>query len=620
MLLCVTFALPASSQEDAAKPEPDPQLLRYLNVRYAGAGRWSADGKEIAFTTNWTGTAQKWRMPAEGGFPQQITFFEDAINSCDFSPHDPELMLCQVGRGGNERGQLYLMSRDGTWIEPLAEDFDVVHRAGDWSRDGRYVSYISNARDERFFDVYISDLETGGSELAAQLDSYMGAGAFSPDGSLMLVEDWLSNTNNDYYLLNLESKELTLLTTHEEEASFTDFYWAGDSTVYFICNLDREFKGIAKMNVHHPGVQWVHTPDYDVEDLNVSDDGRYIAWSENHDGFGAAFVATLPKFTRLQAPGIPPGVQRIGRFNRQSTQLLLQVSGPEGPTDLWRYELATAETTRLTYSATGGIDPATFVQPSIVHYQSFDGLELSALWYEPQGERPEGGWPVVVVAHGGPEGQSRPWFSTLTQLYLSRGMAVLKPNPRGSRGYGKHFMTLDNAGLREDSITDYASAQAWLVDGGIADPQRIAITGASYGGYVVLGALTLHPDKWAAGICSVGIANFVTFLENTGAYRRSVREAEYGSLEHDYDMLASISPIHRVEQITAPLLLIHGENDPRVPVGEARQMHKALSGLGREVELLVFPDEGHGIAKLENRAVAWSTELAFLEEHLQITQ
>jgi dipeptidyl aminopeptidase/acylaminoacyl peptidase len=274
--------------------------------------------------------------------------------------------------------------------------------------------------------------------------------------------------------------------------------------------------------------------------------------------------------------------------------------------------------TRLTYASLGGIPTDTYVIPEVKNFASFDGVPISGLWYTPRGAKPAGGWPVVVVAHGGPEGQARPYFDPQVQLYLSIGAAVFELNPRGSSGYGKTYMTLDNVEKREDSVHDYALARDWLVEQGLADPKRVAITGGSYGGYVVLGALTLYPDKWAAGVDNVGISNFVTFLENTGPYRRAIREAEYGSLATDHAVLERISPIHREEQITAPLLLIHGTNDPRVPVNEAQQMHDALAALGRDVDLLVFADEGHGVQKLSNRAIEWQRELEFLKKHLKL--
>jgi dipeptidyl aminopeptidase/acylaminoacyl peptidase len=615
------LGLHAALAQDASTPpppapKPDPALLRYLNVRYAGAGRFSADGREIAFTTNWTGTSQKWRIPVDGGFPQQITFFEDSIDFCDFSPVEAQLMLCGVASGGNERTQLYFTAADGTGLTPFYANPDVIHRMGDWSRDGRLLGLATNERDSQFFDVYVHDMQTGQRKLVLQKDANLGALGFSPGGKYMLLAEYMNNFDNNVYLAQLATGVVTLLTPHADPARYGSCCWADDHTVYLLSSEGREFTGLARMDVAFPKLEWLVTPQHDVEDLNVSDDGRYIAWSENVDGFGEVHLATLPDFAPLPAPAMPAGVQRVGSFDRQNRYVLLQVSGPAGPTDLWRYELATGETLRLTYSSTGGLDRKSFVEARAVRYQSFDGLTISALLYEPRGERPAGGWPAIVMAHGGPEGQVRPWFDPLSQLYLSHGVALMMPNVRGSDGCGKRFSHLDDVGLREDSVRDYACARDWLVAQGIADPARIAITGASYGGYVVLAALTLDPDKWAAGVCSVGIANFVTFLENTAPHRRGVREAEYGSLQRDRALLERLSPVHKAAQITAPLLLVHGENDPRVPIGEAKQMYEALSGLGREVQLLSFPDEGHGTAKLENRALAWEREVAFLGAHL----
>lgn len=646
-----TPTTPPATAEPAAKP--DPALLRYLNVRYAAAGRFSADGEWIAFTTNWTGTAQKWRIPVDGGFPQQITFADEPVDFCDYSPADPQLMLLGYAAGGNEKTQLYLTDPAGTRVTPFAVDPAVIHRGGDWSRDGRLISFADNRRDEQYFDIYLADMQTGAQRLLWQRDANLSCGAFSPDGKLMIAYENVSNFDRSAYLNDTQSQQPPLLLTpHKEPARFGSFNWVDNDTLYFLSDAGREFVGLARMRISRDeaswaasALEWVLTPDHDIEDLNVSDDGRFIAWAENVDGFGEMHIATLPGMHELPAPAIPRGVQRVGSFDRQNRYLLLQVSGPEGPTDLYRYELPGQGWTayrrhpifgttredgthigeppadavlRLTYSSTGGIDPASFVVPRAVHYKSLDGLEISALLYEPAGEKPAGGWPALLIAHGGPEEQVRPWFDPQTQLYLSKGIAIVLPNVRGSDGFGKTFLHLDDVEKREDSIADYAAARDWLVAQGIADPARIAISGGSYGGYAVLAALTLYPDKWAAGVDSVGIANFVTFLENTAPYRRPLREAEYGSLEHDSALLERISPLHRVDRITAPLLIIHGANDPRVPLAEAQQMYEALKSRGSDVELLVFPDEGHGIARLENRAIAWGRELQFLVRTLAV--
>ncbi|MCC7477064.1 S9 family peptidase [bacterium] len=629
----------APGEPNPSMPAPDPALVRYLGIKGNGGGRFSADGKWLAFSTSWTGTYQKWLMPSDGGFPRQITYGPDAIGFCDFSFHDPGLMIMGLSAGGNERTQIYTIRPDGTGQTPVAYDPAVWHNMGDWTRDGRYLSYSCNKRDERFFDIYVQELDAQGKpagepRLVLQKDAILGAGSFSPSGLYMLVSEANSNVDNNVSLLNWQTGELVLLTPHEGEANFGDFCWADDNTLYFVTNEKREFMAIARMSLPpggalagwNPSYELVHTPEMDVTGINVSDNGAVIGWSVNDKGFERASLAALPGFEplknssgtmKLRAPEIPDGLQSVGQFDRQNRYVIFQCSGSAGPGDMYRYDLRSGSTMRLTQASLGGLDPAQFVAPRLVEYPSFDNLKISAILYEPRGSKPAGGWPVIVEAHGGPEGQSQPWFDPQVQYYLSRGVAVMLPNPRGSSGYGKTFMTLDNIQNRWKSVADYAAAYDWLVAQKIGDPRRIAIAGGSYGGYVVLESLCAYPDKWCAGVDSFGIANFISFLENTAPYRRPLREAEYGYLEADRDFLVQASPINKVDKIKAPLLILQGANDPRVPLSEAQQMYDALRARNHDVDLIVFPDEGHGWQKIENRAIAWQREVEFLSQRMR---
>jgi dipeptidyl aminopeptidase/acylaminoacyl peptidase len=269
----------------------------------------------------------------------------------------------------------------------------------------------------------------------------------------------------------------------------------------------------------------------------------------------------------------------------------------------------------VTRSAHGGIPQSAFIAPELIHYPTFDRREIPAWLYRPaEGERP---FPVVVIVHGGPESQYRPYFTFLAQYLAHNGYAVLAPNVRGSTGYGKAYSRLDDVEKRMDSVADLAHAAHWLRDQADFDGERIAVYGGSYGGFMVLSALTTYPDLWAAGVDIVGISNFVTFLENTSDYRRGHRESEYGRLDTDREFLESIAPIHQVDQIRAPLMVIHGANDPRVPLSEAEQLVAALEARDAPVEFLVFDDEGHGVAKLKNKRVAYPAVVAFLNRHLR---
>jgi dipeptidyl aminopeptidase/acylaminoacyl peptidase len=306
---------------------------------------------------------------------------------------------------------------------------------------------------------------------------------------------------------------------------------------------------------------------------------------------------------------VPEGVVGGFEFAPDSGRLAFTLVGPTRNPDVWVLDLPEGEPRRVTRSSTAGIPRSSFRQPRPLRYPSFDGREIPALLYEPEGENA----PVIVNVHGGPESQSRPTFAPVTQYLLHRGYAVLFPNVRGSTGYGKAYTHLDDVELRMDSVRDLAHAAHWLRGRG---HKRVAVMGGSYGGFMVLAALTEYPELWSAGVDIVGIANLVTFLENTGSYRRGLREPEYGSLERDRQFLESISPIHKAGNIRAPLMVIHGKNDPRVPVGEAEQIVERVRKNGGAVEYLLYEDEGHGLAKLANRLDAYPKIAAFLDEHL----
>jgi dipeptidyl aminopeptidase/acylaminoacyl peptidase len=316
----------------------------------------------------------------------------------------------------------------------------------------------------------------------------------------------------------------------------------------------------------------------------------------------------------LNQPVLPAGVIHGLNWSLDGERLAIAFGSAIDPLDIWIWDARHGVIQRATQSSRGGIAYASFVMPSLIHYPTFDGRQIPAFLYLPHGQQKN--LPIVIDVHGGPEGQARPLFNPITQYFVSRGYGVLVPNVRGSSGYGIEYQRLDDVRLRMDSVADLQHAVFWLRKSGVADPQRIAVMGGSYGGFMVLSSITTYPDLWAAAVDIVGIANFVTFLENTGPWRRKLREAEYGSLENDREFLEQISPIHHVERITAPLFVVHGANDPRVPVGEAEQIVSALRERHVPVEYLRFEDEGHGLVKRANRLIAYPSIARFLDEHL----
>jgi dipeptidyl aminopeptidase/acylaminoacyl peptidase len=308
-------------------------------------------------------------------------------------------------------------------------------------------------------------------------------------------------------------------------------------------------------------------------------------------------------------------MERHLSFSADASRLAFSYTSATRTLDIHVWDLETDRVRPVTRSSHGGLPLPDFIAPQLVRYATFDDRAIPAWFYRPpdNGQSPS---PAIILVHGGPEAQYRPYFHFFIQYALQRGYSVLAPNVRGSTGYGKAYSHLDDVERRMDAVADLAHAAYWLQQQPDIDGDRLVVYGGSYGGFMVLAALTTYPDLWAAGIDVVGISNFVTFLEHTSDYRRAHREAEYGSLDHDRELLENISPIHHVDQISAPMMVIHGANDPRVPLGEAEQLVEALQARDVPVRFLVFQDEGHGLVKLENKRVAYPAIIDFLDTHL----
>ncbi len=580
---------------------------RYLKIRGAWGAGWSPNGKRISFLTEITGVPQVWEMSAEGPFwPEQLTFHEERVSYAAYSPTEEEILF-GMDAGGNERAQLFLL-KSGE-VTDLTRDPGSIHYPGGFSPDGRRTAYTATRRNGTDFDVFVQDVPEGEPETVWEVSGYHTVADWAHDGEALIVSRQHSNVNNDLYLLDLSSGEARLLTPHEGDARFSGVNATPDGrSVYLATDRDGEFLRLARLDLATLALDYLTPDDWDVEDIGLSKDGRYLVAGRNVDGYSDVMLFN-GRGRRMPDPRIPEGIVGGFEFSPDSKKLAFTLTAPGRNPDVWVLDLPDGETRRLTRSSTAGIPPRTFRKPRIVRYASFDGREIPALFHEPEAENA----PVVVNVHGGPESQARPAFAPVTQYLLNRGYAVFFPNIRGSTGYGKAYNHLDDVELRMDSVSDLAHAAYWLRERGHG---CIAVMGGSYGGFMVLAALTEYPDLWTAGVDIVGIANLVTFLENTGSYRRSLREPEYGSLEKNRDFLETISPIHKAENITAPLMVVHGKNDPRVPVGEAEQIVDRVRRNGGTVEYLLYEDEGHGLAKLKNRLDAYPKIVAFLDAHL----
>ena len=584
-------------------------FARYLRIRSAHNASWSPDGRRISFLTDITGVPQAWEVSADGGWPEQLTFHDDRVSHAGYSPAE-ERLLFGMDAGGDEKTQLFLLDGGGQ-ERNLTRDPTAIHYSGGFSPDGSRISYTATRRNGTDFDVY-TQKSTGEPEMAWETSGYHTVADWGSDGSSLIVSRHHSNLNNDLYRLDLSSGETQLLTPHDGDARFLTARMTPDGgALYLATDRDGDFLRLARLNLSDLELTYLTPDDRDVESVEVSRDGRWLVASRNVEGYSDIMLFS-GRGRRAPGPRLPKGIQGGFAFSPDSRRLAFTLTGPDLNPDVWTLDLPDGEPQRLTRSSTAGIPRNSFRRPRLVRYPSFDGRDIPAIFYEPEGEVSS---PVVVNVHGGPESQSRPGFAPVTQYLLDRGLGVFMPNVRGSTGYGKVFTHLDDVELRMDSVADLARAAHWLRDQG---HERIAVMGGSYGGFMVLAAMTEYPELWSAGVDIVGIANMVTFLENTGSYRRRLREPEYGFLEKDRDFLESISPIHKAERITTPLMVIHGKNDPRVPVGEAEQIVQRVRENGGVVEYLLYEDEGHGLAKLKNRLDAYPRIAAFLEEHLEI--
>ncbi|GMU51290.1 MAG: peptidase [Candidatus Xenobia bacterium] len=589
----------------SAAQADSPSLERYLNIRSCQGGAPLA-GQGTAFLTNVTGVNQIWTVNAPASWATQLTFETDRVARVEASP-DGKWLLFERDQGGDEHNQLYLLSATGGVPVALTANRKAIHTFGDFSPDGKSIAYVTTERNGTDFDAIVMDLASRSKKVVYNQGGSAQVACFSPDGKSLIVSKALSNVDFDLYRVDLADGKLTHLTPHQGPVFFGDVQWGADNTLYLACDLKREFAGLARMDASKgiSSLEFLEPDRQDVDALALAPDGKTLAVAHNREGYSSLTVGG-------QSVALANGVVDGGgfQFSSDGQRLIFTFTSPIEPANVYSYELASGKLTNVTRSTLAGVDPSGFVSPTLIKYPSFDGKEIPAFYYQPPGvSKP----PAVISVHGGPEAQTRAHFSGLTQYFLSRGYAILAPNVRGSTGYGRTYTHLDDVRLRMDSVKDLEYANRWLSE----RAGKIAVMGGSYGGYMTLAAVTYQPERWAAGVDIVGISNFISFLNNTGSYRRALRIAEYGDPVKDAEFLREVSPFFHVEKIRAPMLIIQGANDPRVPQSESDQMVASLKARSLPVEYLLYKDEGHGLAKLSNRIDAYAKVVEFLDKHLK---
>jgi len=605
--------IPASLAETAG---------RYGSYRSAVVSDWHPTRREMLIRTRFAETPQVHLVKMPGGERQQLTFYPDSIASAEFHPNGADYFVFSKDIGGGEWYQIYRYDMDSGNVT-LLTDGKSRNLLGAWSSGGDQIAYVSTRRTGQDTDLWVmnpADPKTD--HLLTQLK---GGGwdpiDWSPDDKNILLQEQISINETYLWLVNTSTGEKTAITPRDtrEKVSYGSARFSKDGKgIYVTTDQGSEFQRLAFVDTSGKNPKFLTTDIFwDVESFELSHDGKRLAFITNEEGLSALHVMDTATQKEMKLPKLPAGVMQGIRWHRNGHDLAFSLTNAQGAGDCYSLDVTSGKLERWTVSETA-IKTDTFPAAELVHWKSFDGKMISGFLYKPPAKF-TGKRPVLVVIHGGPEGQSQPIFLGRANYYLNEmGIALIYPNVRGSTGYGKTFSLMDNGFKREDTYKDINALFDWVGSRADLDADRIAVTGGSYGGHMTLAVSTFYNDRIRCSVDIVGMSNLVTFLEHTEAYRRDLRRVEYGD-ERDpkmHDFLEKIAPMNNIEKIKKPMLVIAGKNDPRVPVTESEQIEAALKKQGTPVWYVMAKDEGHGFRKKQNQDFQFYTTVEFLEEYL----
>jgi len=600
------------------------RLEDYLDSRGASFVDWMPDGS-LLISTRFADVEQLHVVAAPMGAREQLTFSREPVSVA----RAPQTALAPGfvflrDQGGNENSQVYYFDSMSRAVRMLTSG-QGVNGGLVWSHDGKRVAYHSTARDGISYDLFIAEPANNSSQPRLVFNGFeknWSVQDWSPDDTKLLIRNFVSATESHLFVMDIATAALTPVSEGSATASVSAARFTPDGRgVYLVTNRDSEFEQLRRVDLVTGAVEVLtgHIP-WDIDDFARSDDGRYLAWVANADGMSRLTVLDLAHKSEMLPP-LPDG--RIGRiaFDRSGKRLALSLESPQSPRDVFVLELERNAVVRYTKSEAGPIDPLQFVPAGLVRYPTFDRADgghrqVPAFVYRPKTPGPH---PVLIDIHGGPEAQAVPVWSPFTQfLVREMGFVVITPNVRGSSGYGRSYLDLDNGEDREDAVKDIGALLVWIGTQRDLDAKNVFVSGGSYGGYLSLASMVNFSDRLRGGIDVVGISSFVTFLESTSAYRRNLRRPEYGDerLPKMRAYLQRISPLTNAARIAKPLLVVQGLNDPRVPASESQQLVAKVRARGGEVWYLAAKDEGHGFRKKANRDFQQKAMVTFLEKQL----
>jgi dipeptidyl aminopeptidase/acylaminoacyl peptidase len=581
---------------------------------------FSSDEKRILFSSNQTGVYNVYSIPISGGTPTPLTSSPtDTTFAVSYFPTDDRVLYTR-DQGGNELNHLYVREVDGkerdlTPGDKLKASFD------GWSGDRAAFWVTTNERDPKFFDLYRYDAKTYERTLVYKNDAGYEIGAIAPDGKWVALLKPNTTSDSDIYLWSAATGDAKLITKHEGVAdNAPQEFDPASGALYYLSNEGSEFSRVRKYDVTTGKAEDVEKPSWDPLFVRFSKNGRYRATGINDDGRTVVHVVDTKTGQEISLPKLPSGALTSVRFADSEKRMAFYVNGDRSPNNLYVYDLGGVKPVRLTDSLSKAIDPADLVDSEVVRFKSFDGMVIPSIYYKPHQASAQNKVPALVWVHGGPGDQTRTGYSAVIQYLVNHGYAILGINNRGSSGYGKTFYMADDRKHGKEPLWDCVEGKKWLASLPYVDASRIGIIGGSYGGYMVLAALTYKPEEFAAGVDLFGVANWLRTIESIPKWWESFRLALYqemGDPEKDREMLREISPVFHPENIKRPLLVLQGANDPRVLKAESDDIVAAVKKNGVPVEYIVFPDEGHGFTKKKNQIEGYGAILKFLDKYLK---
>ena len=618
-VVLLLLVIPHTDFAQTTKNAPLVDLVtRMARIGRASSPTFSPDGTRLAFVSDRTGVPQVWVAAVDGGAPLQVTKGDDPVGRVLWSPDGAWLAL-SLAPGGGMNTQIYVVRPDGTGLRRLTDGGRETNNLGAWTHDGRRLTMGSNRATPAAIDAYLIEPASGRRDLVSDNNGLQTVEDVSRDGARALVARLRGRGDNDLYVVDLRSHAEARVTPHDPPGSFDGVFAPDGRSIYLSSDKDRDKPAFARIRIDSGdriGAQQIIAARDDAElgGFEIDDRGTTAALLWNVAGRNELAFVDLASGKQTAGPKLPGEIAGGLTFSKDGKRLAMTIAGATAPPDIWVLEVGSRRLAQVTQTPHVGIDLATLVRPELVTFKAHDGLELTGWLYRPAGRSTPA--PFVVSFHGGPEGQERPGFRSDYQALVAQGIGVFAPNVRGSSGFGKRFVNLDNGPLRVEGIKDLKDCVDYLVNNRIADPRRVGITGGSYGGYMTMVGVTFYPELFAAGVNLFGMVNFFTFFEHTEPWMAAISTTEYGDPKTQPDLLRDLSPLGKLDRIKTPLMVQHGANDTNVPVVEAEQIVASLKGRGVPVEYILFPDEGHGWRKVANRVRSTTALALFFRRHL----